>query len=293
MRDYGKVSPHFWTGTTGKKLRQTPEGLIVAMYLMTSPHANMLGLYYIPLLYIAHETGLGFEGASKGLQRACEAGFCSYDEATETVWVHEMARFQVAESLKPADNRCKNVQKEYDSLPSSPYLSSFFDKYAQAFCMTQKRGENAKIDSPLQAPSKPLRSQEQEQEQEQENTPTQNAVENFSAAEESWKPNRELLLNVLRTSQVGAQAEQVLEMPNYEFHLGNFNAHWENKIDLTENQRTRKFATWLIQEFTKSIRPKKQNSPMKTAPARDVNSAWGDAKQYAPATDDIDVGEML
>ncbi|KCZ32885.1 hypothetical protein J802_4319, partial [Acinetobacter baumannii 45002_9] len=36
-----------------------------------------------------------------------------------------------------------------------------------------------------------------------------------------------------------------------------------------------------------------QNSPMKTAPARDVNSAWGDAKQYAPATDDIDVGEML
>ncbi|MUS39582.1 hypothetical protein DIQ11_19200, partial [Acinetobacter baumannii] len=146
MRDYGKVSPHFWTGTTGKKLRQTPEGLIVAMYLMTSPHANMLGLYYIPLLYIAHETGLGFEGASKGLQRACEAGFCSYDEATETVWVHEMARFQVAESLKPADNRCKNVQKEYDSLPSSPYLSSFFDKYAQAFCMTQKRGENAKID---------------------------------------------------------------------------------------------------------------------------------------------------
>ncbi|MEL4819749.1 hypothetical protein ACTFV2_19045, partial [Acinetobacter baumannii] len=127
----------------------------------------------------------------------------------------------------------------------------------------------------------------------QENTHTQNAVENFSAAEESWKPNRELLLNVLRTSQVGAQAEQVLKMPNYEFHLGNFNAHWENKIDLTENQRTRKFATWLIQEFTKSIRPKKQNSPMKTAPARDVNSAWGDAKQYAPATDDIDVGEML
>ncbi|ELW79909.1 MULTISPECIES: hypothetical protein [Acinetobacter] len=293
MRDYGKVSPHFWTGTTGKKLRQTHEGLIVAMYLMTSPHANMLGLYYMPLLYVAHETGLGMEGASKGLQCACEAGFCSYDESTEMVWVHEMARFQVAESLKPADKRCIGVQKDYDSLPSNPFLASFYDKYAQAFCMTQKRGVNTKINSPLQAPSDPLQSQEQEQEQEQENTHTQNAAENFSAAEESWKPNRELLLNVLRTSQAGAQAEQVLEMPNYEFHLGNFNAHWENKIDLTENQRTRKFATWLIQEFTKSIRPKRQNSPMKTAPARDVNSAWGDAKHYAPATDDIDVGEML
>ena len=91
VRDYGKVSPHFWTGTTGKKLRNSPEAVIVAMYLMTSPHANMLGLYYMPILYVAHETGLGFEGASKGLRSACEAGFCSYDEASEMVWVHEMA----------------------------------------------------------------------------------------------------------------------------------------------------------------------------------------------------------
>ena len=57
MRDYAKVSPHFWTGTTGKKLRSSPEAVIVAMYLMTCPHANMLGLYYMPLLYVAHETG--------------------------------------------------------------------------------------------------------------------------------------------------------------------------------------------------------------------------------------------
>ena len=119
-----------------EKLRQTPEGLIVAMYLMTSPHANMLGLYYIPLLYIAHETGLGFEGA-KGFKEPVKRGFVAMTKPRRQS-AHEMARFQVAESLKPADNRCKNVQKEYDSLPSSPYLSSFFDKYAQAFCMTSK-----------------------------------------------------------------------------------------------------------------------------------------------------------
>ncbi len=35
MREYGKVSPHFWTGSTGKQLRQCPESLVVSMYLMT------------------------------------------------------------------------------------------------------------------------------------------------------------------------------------------------------------------------------------------------------------------
>lgn len=286
MRDYGKVSPHFWTGTTGKKLRNSPEAVIVAMYLMTSPHANMLGLYYMPILYVAHETGLGFEGASKGLRSACEAGFCSYDEATEMVWVHEMARFQVADSLKPADNRCKSVQKDYDSLPSNPFLAGFYDKYAAAFCMTARRGEIAKTNSPLQAPSNPLASQEQEQEQEQdqeqENSHTQNA------GGKTWTPNPETLLNVIRQS-MGIQAEQVIAMSDYQFHLGNFNAHWEDKIDLTENQKTRKFATWLIQEFKK---PKRNVTPSNKQTNLNVNDAHGQVKQYAPATDDIDLGDM-
>lgn len=287
MRDYGKVSPHFWTGTTGKKLRNSPEAVIVAMYLMTSPHANMLGLYYMPILYVAHETGLGFEGASKGLRSACEAGFCSYDEASEMVWVHEMARFQVADSLKPADNRCKSVQKDYDTLPSNPFLAGFFDKYATAFCMTSRRGEIAKTNSPLQAPLNPLASQEQEQEQEQDqeqdNSHTQNACEN------SWTPNPEILLNVVRQS-VGIQAEQVVAMTEFNFHLGKFNAHWENKADLTDNQRTYKFATWLIDEFKK---PKRTTSLNNKQTNLNVNAAHGQVKQYAKCADDVDTGDSL
>ncbi|MCR2581744.1 replication protein, partial [Salmonella enterica] len=85
------------------------EAQIVAMYLLTSPHANMLGLYYCPTMFIAHETGLGLEGASKGLQRAIEAGFCEYDEASEVVWVIEMASYQIGEALKPNDLRVKGV----------------------------------------------------------------------------------------------------------------------------------------------------------------------------------------
>src|SRR6185312_7493487 len=133
MREYAKVSPQFWIGTTGKALRASGvEAQLVAMYLLTNPHANMLGLYYLPKMFIAHETGMPIGGASKGLQRCIDAGFCSYDEATEVVWVHEMAAYQIGEQLDARDKRCMGVQNEYDSLPQNPYLKAFFDRNSAA-----------------------------------------------------------------------------------------------------------------------------------------------------------------
>lgn len=131
---------------------------------MTSPHANMLGLYYLPILYIAHETGLGLEGASKGLKSTIEAGFCSYDEDTEMVWVHEMAAYQVGKALKPGDNRCAGVRSEYASLSENPFLSLFYERYKDDFHLNVKRES---CPTPEGA-SKGLRSQDQEQDQEQE-----------------------------------------------------------------------------------------------------------------------------
>lgn len=165
MRDYAKVGPKFWTGKTGKAIRaRGSEAVIVALYLMTSPHSNMLGLYYQPILYMAHETGLGIEGASKGLAGCIDAGFCSFDEASEMIWVHEMAAYQISPSLKPGDKRCAGIQKDYDGLPSCPFLADFFDKYCASFNLKTRRSSEGACG----APSKPLRSQEQEQEQEQE-----------------------------------------------------------------------------------------------------------------------------
>jgi hypothetical protein len=175
VRDYSKVSPQFWIGDTGKKLRKAgAEAQVVGLYLMTSPHANMLGLYYAPMLYIAHETGLGIEGASKGLQSCIEAGFCQYDEASEMVWVMEMASYQIAESLVATDKRCVGVQNEYNGLPDNPFLAAFFDKFRDAFHMAKRRPPVEFKPSLIEAPSKPLGSQEQEQEQEQEHKSSPN-----------------------------------------------------------------------------------------------------------------------
>lgn len=293
MRDYAKVSPHFWTGSTGKQLRQCPEAVVVSMYLMTCPHANMLGLYYMPLLYVAHETGLGMEGASKGLQWACNAGFCSYDESTEMVWVHEMARFQIADKLKDTDKRSIGVQNEYNSLPSNPYLVSFYDKYSLAFCMTVKRENTAKNSIPKEAPSMPLASQEQEQEQEQENTHTNTGAENSN----SWNPDLEQLDAILKTTKHSQRVSEILSMEDFKFHLGNFNTHHENNHQITDNQKHRKFAQWIIQEFEKQL-AKTEREAKKTSgcllpekQSRNVNDAWKDIPVFQGEVEQVELPE--
>lgn len=164
MRDYGVVSPKFWIGETGKALRGNAPAQVLALYLMTCPHANMIGVFHCPVLYMAHETGLGMEGASKALQSLIEAGYCTYDEASETVFVHRMAAYQVAESLKPGDNRVKGVEREWSNIGPAHLKSAFAAIYSVAFHLPV---EDANA-SPLKAPCKALRSQEQEQDQEQD-----------------------------------------------------------------------------------------------------------------------------
>lgn len=164
MRDYGVVSPKFWIGETGKALRGNAPAQVLALYLMTCPHANMIGVFHCPVLYMAHETGLGMEGASEALRSLIEADYCTYDEPSETIFVHRMAAYQVAESLKPGDNRVKGVEREWQNIGSALLKQAFFAMYSVAFHLP----EEAKSTSRSQAPSKPLASQEQEQEQDKE-----------------------------------------------------------------------------------------------------------------------------
>lgn len=160
VRDFAMVSPRMWLDPRMDALRQRgPEGPSVLSYLKTSPHSNMIGLFWQPIPYMGYESGLGEDGASRGLQFCMDAGFCDYDSLSRMVWVFDMAAEQIAEQLSPKDSRCKGVQNAYNALPPNRFLGPFFDRYAAAFSMTQRRGEESEIDlfghspiGPLQAP---------------------------------------------------------------------------------------------------------------------------------------------
>lgn len=164
MRNYGKVSPQFWIGETGKALRGHPEAQIVAVYLMTCPHATMTGVFHCPVLYVAHETGLGMEGASKGLRRLIDRGFCEYEDASESVFVVRMAAYQIGDTLKLADKQVTGLRSELQKMPKGVLKQRFIEVYGTAYHLV----ETAEAGSPLDGACKPQRSQEQEQEHERE-----------------------------------------------------------------------------------------------------------------------------
>lgn len=180
MREYAKISPMFWTGETGRILRKAGrDAQVVALYLVTGPSANMIGLYELPIPLLAHHIGMTLEGASKALARASEGGFCRYDAETETVWVPEMARFQLGDQISAKDNRHKAIIREWQLFKKSKHYADFHVKYRESFDLPDL--------SPFEAPSKPLRSQEQEQEQEQEKEKIHSAE---TAADAEPKPKR-------------------------------------------------------------------------------------------------------
>lgn len=155
MRDYSKVTSAFWTGATGRALRGDPQAQLLALYLLTSPHANMIGVYYCPIAYMAHEIGSTTEGASEALLRLEKVGFCTFDQVSEVVFVHRMAAFQIDRELKPNDKRVLGVVKDWESIAQPRIKARFYEIYAEAFHLPAYPGKVKPLASPLQAPPKP------------------------------------------------------------------------------------------------------------------------------------------
>lgn len=109
--------------------------------------------------------------------------------------------------------------------------------------------------------------------------------------DDSWKPNLTFLKTILVQTKFSQQTDQILSLTDFNFHLGNFNAHWENKINLTENQRTRKFAAWLIQEFEKHLNKAERATKQKTKPNLNVNDAWDDIPQFSGQVEHVEIPE--
>jgi len=128
------VADASWTGSTGKALRDAGGAVQrMAMYLITGPSRNMIGLYHLPIVVATSDLALQ-PGQALALLRQCqELGFCLYDTAWEHVFVIEMAKWQLGPALKPRDNRVKAVLRILESMQASPFYPAFLEKYSDAY----------------------------------------------------------------------------------------------------------------------------------------------------------------
>jgi hypothetical protein len=156
--------------------------VIVATYLASNKHANMIGLYELPVVTIAHylpvlgkTPRVRVRAIRTALAALREVEYAHFDEETSFVWVREMARIRMhlepGTALADDDNRVPAINKLYASLKPNPYLGPFFSRYVTDLRLSVRRGSNG--EAPPQAPSEPLPSplgiskQNQEQKQEQ------------------------------------------------------------------------------------------------------------------------------
>ncbi|MDH4228955.1 MAG: helix-turn-helix domain-containing protein [Nitrospirota bacterium] len=106
---------------------------VTALYLITGPHANALGLYYLPVPYLCHDTGMDRDQALRALAALDQAGFASYDADSSFVWIPEMAAWQYGEWLSPRDKRVTGIRRTLARMPQNPFAVRFTERYRQVF----------------------------------------------------------------------------------------------------------------------------------------------------------------
>lgn len=127
----------FWTRGSGKRLRGCVDAQIVALYLMTSPHTTMVGIFNLSLPTLCHETGLDREAALKGLARCSEERFAFWDEEEEIVFVPALAHHQLGESLKKTDHKVKGVERALAPYKGHRFYDLFLDRYSDLYGLTE------------------------------------------------------------------------------------------------------------------------------------------------------------
>lgn len=125
MREFSSFYASFWTGETGKILRENQDAQTLAAFLFTNQHHNLIGLYYLPLQYASHETGLSIDRVSKAMEFLSKHRFAYYDAKTEHVWAVTLAQRQITSSPKAITGALKLLR----AAPKSPLLDAFVRRY--------------------------------------------------------------------------------------------------------------------------------------------------------------------
>ena len=161
MRNFGLIGWTFWTRGTGKALRGDKDAQLLAIYLSTCQNANTIGLYYIPIVTIAHEIGLTIDETEKALARALQEGFALYERGSETVFVRSLARIRLG--LEPGgriqenDNRHASIIRLMHEVDNPAMLQAFWDEYHETLRLPEPWWNEplaSPFPSPLQAPCK-------------------------------------------------------------------------------------------------------------------------------------------
>jgi len=118
---YTKVESKFWQD---EKIRNISEDArYLMLYLLTSPHRNILGLYFLPLPYACFDLGWDEKRFRKGLGELLDKGLVKYDFETNVIFICNYLKHN------PLENS-NQVKSAIGKLSETPTTSLFQDLLA-------------------------------------------------------------------------------------------------------------------------------------------------------------------
>ena len=114
---FSRIDSKFWTDD--KVTEMSPNARYLMMYLLTTPHRNMLGCYRLPKSYVMEDTGLTIERFTEAWSELLETGMVKYDDKTKMVLVCNFLKYNPIEN----QNQVKAAISKVEELHKTTLLS--------------------------------------------------------------------------------------------------------------------------------------------------------------------------
>lgn len=162
MRDYGRVHSSFWSSPTIATL--SDDAKVLALYLMTSSHTTITGVFRLPDGYISEDLNWSTERVREGFQELLDKGFANRCETTKWVWIVKHLIWNPPEN----PNQRKAAAKVGLQVPTECGWKRAFMRVCGPMLGLEPMAETCESETLSKPLPEPFRNQKQEQEQEQE-----------------------------------------------------------------------------------------------------------------------------
>ena len=148
---YSKVFVKIWHSKDFRAISE--DGKMLFMYLLSSPHRNMGGFYYLPLPYLCYDVGLDEKRITKALQELADRDMALYDFDTQVVLIKKWFCYNPIEN----ENQAKGLNKQLAEIPKSRLFKPFencvkeYCKYIESIL----KGLDMPSENPSETLSKP------------------------------------------------------------------------------------------------------------------------------------------
>jgi hypothetical protein len=166
MREYGSVQTQFWSDLALQNL--STHAKLLAVYLLTGPHTNMLGCFRLPTGYVAEDLKWNEETVYNAFSELDQIRFLIRDPESNWILIINFLDWNPIEN----PNQGKSIVKLFKRVPHQSTVSKAIIK----ILLDQTKYLDEGFKNHLATLSQPFQNQEQNQEQEQEKDQEQDVV---------------------------------------------------------------------------------------------------------------------